>query len=55
VRTAGQHVQCPALFAAARWWHCQHDTASERTPFSRMLPRVIGSIGSLKRLVLSAA
>jgi hypothetical protein len=33
----------------ARWWHCQHDTASDRTPLSRMLPSVIGSIGSLER------
>ena len=33
----------------ARWWHCQQDTSSERTPFSRMLPRVIGSIGLLMR------
>jgi hypothetical protein len=28
----------------ARWWHRQQDTKSERTPFSRMLPSVIGSI-----------
>jgi hypothetical protein len=34
----------------ARWWHCQHDTSSDRTPFARMLPSVIGSIGSLVRL-----
>jgi hypothetical protein len=34
----------------ARWWHCQHDTSSDRTPLARMLPSVIGSIGSLKRL-----
>jgi hypothetical protein len=33
----------------ARWWHCQHDTSSDRTPLARMLPSVIGSIGSLKR------
>jgi hypothetical protein len=33
----------------ARWWHCQHDTASDPTPLSRMLPSVMGSIGSLKR------
>jgi hypothetical protein len=26
----------------ARWWHCQHDTSSARTPLARMLPRVIG-------------
>jgi hypothetical protein len=29
-----------------RWWHCQHDTSS----VARMLPSVIGSIGSLMRL-----
>jgi hypothetical protein len=23
----------------ARWWHCQHDTSSDRTPLARMLPR----------------
>jgi hypothetical protein len=32
-----------------RWWQIQHDTSSDRTPFSRMLPSVIGSMGSLKR------
>src|ERR1700691_5217857 len=30
-------------FGIARWWHCQHDTSSDRKPFARMLPRVIGS------------
>ena len=25
-----------------RWWHSQHDTSSDRTPLSHMLPRVIG-------------
>jgi hypothetical protein len=25
-----------------RWWHCQHDTASDRTPLARMLPSVMG-------------
>jgi hypothetical protein len=29
------------------WWHCQHVTSSDRTPLARMLPSVIGSIGSL--------
>jgi len=24
------------------WWHCQHDTASDRTPLAPMLPRVMG-------------
>jgi hypothetical protein len=33
----------------ARWWQIQHDTSSDRTPLERMLPSVIGSIGSLKR------
>jgi hypothetical protein len=33
------------------WWHWWHWTASDRTPFSRMFRRVIGSIGSLKRFV----
>jgi hypothetical protein len=27
------------------WWHCQHDTASDRTPLARMLPRVMGGPG----------
>jgi hypothetical protein len=31
------------------WWQSELDTASDRTPFSRMLPSVIGSIGSLMR------
>jgi hypothetical protein len=31
----------------ARWWHCQHDTSSDRTRFERILARSIGSIGSL--------
>jgi hypothetical protein len=26
-----------------RWWHCQRDTSSDRTPLARMLPSVIGS------------
>jgi hypothetical protein len=30
-------------------WHSQQHTSSERTPFARMLPTVIGSIGSLMR------
>jgi hypothetical protein len=34
----------------ARWWHNQQHTSSERTPLARMLPSVIGSIGSLMRL-----
>ena len=36
----------------ARWWHCQHVTSSDRTPLARMLPRVIGSIGSVNRAAL---
>jgi hypothetical protein len=34
----------------ARWWHCRHDTSSDRTPLLRMLRSVIGWIGSLKRV-----
>jgi hypothetical protein len=30
-------------------WQCQHDTSSDRTPLARMLPRVMGSIRSLRR------
>jgi hypothetical protein len=41
--------QASALMIA-RWWHCQQDTSSDRTPFARMLLSVIGSIGSLMRL-----
>jgi hypothetical protein len=38
-----------------RWWHCQHDTSSHRTPLARMLPRVIGSPGGDRgRLVMPA-
>ncbi len=33
----------------ASWQQFQHATASDRTPLERMLPRSIGSIGSLKR------
>jgi hypothetical protein len=32
------------------WWHTPQQTSSERTPLARMLPSVIGSIGSLKRV-----
>jgi hypothetical protein len=32
------------------WWHTQQHTSSDRTPLARMLPSVIGSNGSLKRL-----
>jgi hypothetical protein len=35
----------------ARWWHRQHDTSSDRTPFARMLPSVIGSVGRWLRPV----
>jgi hypothetical protein len=28
----------------AHWWHSQHDTSRNRTPFARMLPSVIGSM-----------
>jgi len=31
--------------ATASWWQSEHDTASDRTPFSRMLPSVIAMIG----------
>jgi hypothetical protein len=48
VGTGTSSAQLSAL-RMARWWHCQQDTASERTPFARTLPRVIGSIDSLKR------
>jgi hypothetical protein len=34
----------------ARWWHAQQHTSSEGTPLARMLPSVIGWIGSLMRL-----
>jgi hypothetical protein len=30
----------------ARWWHSEHDIASDRTPLARMLPRVIGGPAS---------
>jgi hypothetical protein len=33
----------------ARWWHTQQHTSGDRTPLARMLPRVMGSIGSLMR------
>jgi hypothetical protein len=32
------------------WWHTQQHTSSDRTPLARMLPSVMGSIGSLRRL-----
>ena len=32
--------------STASWWHSTHVTASERTPSSRMLPRVIGGPGA---------
>jgi hypothetical protein len=34
----------------AQWWHPQQHTSSDHTPLARMLPSVIGSIGSLRRL-----
>jgi hypothetical protein len=37
------HVIWPWSAQVGRWWHSQHDTASERTPLARMLTRVIGS------------
>jgi hypothetical protein len=37
-----------STFKTARWWHCQQDTKSERTPLARMLPSVIGSIGLVR-------
>jgi hypothetical protein len=39
--------QGPALMIT-RWWHCQHETSSDRTPLARMLPSVIGWIGSFR-------
>jgi hypothetical protein len=38
-----------SAFMILSCWHFGHVTASVRTPFSRMLESVIGSIGSLKR------
>jgi hypothetical protein len=38
-----------SAFRIAWWWQSQHDTSSDRTPSSRMLPSVIGSIGWSKR------
>jgi hypothetical protein len=35
--------------SSGRCWQFQHDTSSDRTPSSRMLPSVIGSIGWSKR------
>jgi hypothetical protein len=40
-----------AALMIASWWHRCQDTTSEWTPFARMLPRVIGWIGSLKRAI----
>jgi hypothetical protein len=37
------------------WWHLWHDTASDRTPLARMLPSVIGSVGSSNRHAASVA
>jgi hypothetical protein len=34
------------IISCRHWWHW---TASDSTPFSRMLPSVVGSIGSLNR------
>jgi hypothetical protein len=46
--TATSSGQRSAL-STAWWWQFQHDTSSDRTPRSRMLPSVIGSIGWSKR------
>jgi hypothetical protein len=46
--TATSSGQRSAL-SNAWWWQFQHDTSSDRTPSSRMLPSVIGSIGWSKR------
>ena len=35
--------------------HCQQDTSSDRTSFARMLPSVMGSIGSLMRRLAAIA
>jgi hypothetical protein len=37
-----------STFMIASWRHCGHRTASDLTPFWRMLARSIGWIGSLK-------
>jgi hypothetical protein len=33
---------------SARWWHTRQHTLSDRTALARMLPSVIGSMGSLR-------
>jgi hypothetical protein len=48
VGTGTSSSQLSAL-STASWWHRWHDTASDRTPLARMLPSVIGSIGSLEQ------
>jgi hypothetical protein len=42
-----------SAFMILSCWHFGHVTASVRTPFARMLPSVVGSIGSLKRAMQS--
>jgi hypothetical protein len=50
VGTATSSAQRSALNTA--WcWQFQHDTSSDRTPNSRMLPSIIGSIGRPKRAI----
>jgi hypothetical protein len=46
--TATSSGQRSAL-STAWWWRFQHDTWNDRTPGSRMLPSVIGSILYLNR------
>jgi hypothetical protein len=41
-----------SALSTAWWWHTQQHTSSDRTPLARMLPSVIGSIGSLMRLAV---
>jgi hypothetical protein len=48
VGTATSPGQRSAL-STAWWWQFQQDTKSDRTPSSRMLPSVIGSIGWSKQ------
>jgi hypothetical protein len=45
VRSAGRWSTF-MIISCRHWWHW---IASDRTPLARMLPRSIGSIGSLKR------
>lgn len=38
-----------STLSAPQWWHCQQHTASDRTPFARVLASLKGPSGDYRR------